>query len=117
MNANLADMVSVIVPVFNDHKGLKTCLDSLSNPIIGSQQFDVNIVDSGSECTPEATVSNYSFAKLFFENTSGSYAARNKGISKAKGEYLVFLDADGIPENDWLEQGIKELKRSTPNTF
>ena len=115
MNANLADMVSVIVPVFNDHKGLKTCLDSLSNPIIGSQQFDVDIVDSGSECTPEATVRNYSFAKLFVENTSGSYAGRNKGISKAK--YLAFLDADSIPENDWLEQGIKELKRSTPNTF
>ena len=117
MKETIADMISIIVPVYNDREGLKRCMDALSSQTIDPQQFEVIVVDNGSECSPEAIVGNYAFAKLFVENTPGSYAARNKGVSKAKGEYLAFLDADCIPENDWLEQGIKELKRSAPNTI
>ena len=117
MKETIADMISIIVPVYNDREGLKKCLDALSTQTIDPQQFEVIVVDNGSETSPEAVVGNYAFAKLFVENTPGSYAARNKGVSKAKGEYLVFLDADCIPENNWLEQGIDELKQNAANTI
>ena len=110
-------MISVIVPVFNDSKGLDRCLAALSQQTIGVQQFEVIVVDNGSRSSPESVVEKYSFARLLFESTPGSYAARNKGISEAAGEFIVLLDADCTPMNDWLEQGIKELKQSTERTI
>ena len=110
-------MISVIVPVFNDSKGLYKCLVALSRQTIGIQQCEVIVVDNGSKYSPKSIVDNYSFARLLIENTPGSYAARNKGISKAKGEFIVLLDADCTPMNDWLEQGVKELKQSPPKTI
>ena len=108
--------VSVVIPVFNDGDRLKLCLTALAQQSYGLEHFEVIVVDNGShELEPvEAAVRPYSNVSLAYEATPGSYAARNLGISLAKGEAIAFTDADCIPASDWLESGVKRLL-NTPN--
>lgn len=49
-----------------------------------------------------------------YESVPGSYAARNRGLSLARGEVIAFTDADCIPAPDWLAEGVQVLTRN-PN--
>lgn len=106
--------VSVIIPVFNDGERLKICLQSLENQTYPKSLYEVIVVDNDSEEDLKSIVSNFNQAQYTFENRPGSYAARNKGISLAKGEILAFTDSDCIPAVDWIEQGVEAVLK-TPN--
>ncbi|HIK46128.1 MAG TPA: glycosyltransferase [Leptolyngbyaceae cyanobacterium M65_K2018_010] len=103
--------VSVIVPVYNDADRLKKCLAALEQQTYHPGCFEVIVVDNGSD--PDQNVNDcaakFDHVIVTHESLPSSYAARNKGISVAKGEILAFTDADCIPANDWLEKGIKYL--------
>lgn len=47
--------------------------------------------------------------RLVTEDTPGSYAARNHGLSIARGEVLAFTDADCMPDPDWLRNAVSAL--------
>ncbi|MCG5057905.1 glycosyltransferase [Limnoraphis robusta Tam1] len=101
--------VSVIIPVYNDTQRLKQCLQALEKQTYPQNQYEVIVVDNASEENVKDVVSQFVQARLTFENCPGSYAARNKGISVARGEILAFTDADCIPKEDWIETGLKHL--------
>ena len=108
--------VSVIIPVFNDAKRLQRCLTALEQQTYPPDLYEVIVVDNGSDATENLVelVQRFQHATLTHESQPGSYAARNKGISLAKGTAIAFTDADCIPANDWLEQGVTLLLQ-TPN--
>lgn len=106
--------VSIIIPVYNDSKRLAKCLYALEQQTYPKDSFEIVVVDNRSEQDIEAIVSQFSQAQYAFEPTPGSYAARNQGISIAKGDILAFTDSDCLPSKDWLENGIKHLL-SNPN--
>lgn len=107
---------SVIIPVFNDGERLKLCLAALAQQTYGRSNFEIIVIDNGSEDVDlvQAAVEPYDNITLIFEPTPGSYAARNKGLALAQGEAIAFTDADCIPASDWLAQGV-ELLQSIPN--
>lgn len=116
-------LVSVIIPVYNDSRRLKLCLQALANQTYASDRSEIIVVDNAS--TNESGSDNESddiqnVARLFpqviftHESQPGSYAARNKGIETATGDVIAFTDSDCIPSPDWIEKGIKHLT-STPN--
>lgn len=109
-------LVSVIIPVFNDGERLKHCLAALAQQTYPRSQVEIIVVDNGSDdpALIRAAVAPYDFVRLVFESTPGSYAARNRGISLARGTAIAFTDADCIPAPDWLERGIEHL-RQTPH--
>lgn len=106
--------VSVIIPVFNDSKSLKICLEALENQTYSKSLYEVIVVDNGSDESIEGVVSQFGQVVAAYESRPGSYAARNKGISLAKGEIIAFTDADCIPASDWIEKGVANLL-SVPN--
>lgn len=108
--------VSVIVPVFNDVERLKICLEALENQTYPQNLYEIIVVDNASDKVQniEEIVNRYDRAIYTYESTPGSYAARNQGISLAKGEVLAFTDADCIPAPNWLEKGIDDLLK-VPN--
>jgi glycosyltransferase involved in cell wall biosynthesis len=108
--------VSVIIPVFNDPTRLKICLEALEKQTYRKSQYEIIVVDNGSDAKANITsvVTQFSHAFYADESTPGSYAARNKGISLAKGEIIAFTDADCIPAFDWIEKGVKQLLK-VPN--
>lgn len=104
--------VSVIVPVFNDARGLRLCLQALAEQTYSQNGYEVIVVDNGSEAAMgiPAVVRDFAIATYVFEPVPGAYAARNRGMSLAKGQILAFTDADCIPAADWLEKGVGHLQ-------
>ncbi|WP_413160846.1 glycosyltransferase [Capilliphycus salinus ALCB114379] len=116
MEHSSAPFVSVIVPVYNDAERLKHCLNALDRQTYPQNSYEVIVVDNGSDPAEniDSVVGGFRQAFCIYESAPGSYAARNRGISIAKGEIIAFTDADCIPAFDWLEQGVTRLQK-VPN--
>lgn len=100
--------VSVIIPIYHDWEYLRTCIDSLSKQTYSQEKYEVIIVNNDPEDTPPNLGLPANF-RIISELKPGSYAARNAGIKKAKGEILAFTDADCIPSVNWLNNGVDQF--------
>ena len=87
---------SIIIPVHNCAGYLENCLESVLRAGIGDSE--IILVDDGSEDGSREICdrysSNYAFVSCFHINHDGVAAARNFGIEKSTGDYLLFVDAD-----------------------
>jgi len=90
--------VSVIVPVYNVERYLPECLDSLMRQTIAPDDMEVVIVNDGSPDNSEAICLRYAEAfpnvHYYRKENGGLSSARNYGIDRAQGEYLMYLDSD-----------------------
>ena len=93
---------TIVIPVFNGDSTLSLCLDSISYLRYPKDKLEVIVVDNGSTDASVAIASNYEVTLLQNLSIKSSYAARNTGISAAKGDLIVFTDADCIVTPDWL---------------
>ncbi len=95
--------VSVVVPVLNGAETIRDLLRSLTRQAGVPRDVEVIVVDNGS--TDGTTDRLVGFpVTLLHEATPGASAARNRGLSHAGGEVVVFADADTIPTRGWLAQ-------------
>ena len=109
MSLHRPQLISVIIPVFNDAGGISRTLKGLSRQSWPLGSIEVIVVDNGSE-QPVELGTDYPFdVQVIRCETPGSYAARNAGAVVAKGEVFAFTDADCIPCKHWLERGIASL--------
>jgi glycosyltransferase involved in cell wall biosynthesis len=111
--------VSVVIPVFNDIDALLSCVDALATQKLPQDRFEVIVVDNGPESGAEARLVRVSNILSAIRNASalheprpGSYAARNLGLSIAKGRVLAFTDSDCAPAPDWLMAGLAFLEEN-----
>ena len=101
--------VSLIIPVYNDWTGLNKCLKAIEKQSFNKNNFEVIVVDNGSSYS--ATLPKYTFRlKLIKECKPGSYAARNAGLAISEGSIIGFIDADCIPERNWLQSAVNGFK-------
>ena len=113
-------MISIIIPVYNQANKLHACLAS-----IGKQTYDnyeIIIVDDGSTDQIEPVFSKYKKIfgfKLIYLNQphQGANTARNCGAARARGEYLLFCDADVIMKPEMLALMLQTLKDNSPASF
>ena len=97
-------MVSIIIPVYNGSLLIERCLNSVFNQK-GDFDLELIVVDDGSTDNTLELVENYGEAVVIIkQKNQGPAAARNKGIERATGKYLAFLDADDY----WLPTFLKE---------
>src|SRR5574344_49484 len=98
--------VSFIIPIFNTEKYLKQCLNS----IISQTLSDIEIICINDGSTDNSLCILENFAKkdkrikVINQKNKGQSAARNKGITLAKGEYIAFVDSDDWAQPDMLEK-------------
>ncbi len=100
-------LVSVIIPVYNNQKGLRRTLQAISNQEFDKEQFEVIVVDNGSTDSPGLVAKE--FGVIFLEENSflnSPYSARNRGLEIAKGEIICLLDTTCAPVRDWLTKAI-----------
>lgn len=102
--------ISIIIPTYNRISLLTITLDSISNLTILSNTMECIVVDDGStDSTLETVTQEYPWVRLVQQNHNGAPAARNLGLQKATGEYIVFLDSDDLLEPDFLEAKLYAL--------
>ena len=101
--------VSIIIPTFNDSKRLQHCLSLLENQTYPKHFYEVIVVDNNSSDDIAQVVAEFEHANYAFEPTPGSYIARNKALTIAKGEILGFTDSDCASALDWIEQGVAQV--------
>ncbi|SFN78969.1 Glycosyltransferase involved in cell wall bisynthesis [Pseudobutyrivibrio sp. UC1225] len=104
--------VSVIVPAYNVEQYLSECLDSIERQTL--KEIEVIIVNDGSKDNSEVIAKKYCNRnenyKLINRDNGGLSAARNTGMSEARGEYIYFLDSDDYLADDALEKLYKKAK-------
>lgn len=89
---------SVIVPTHNRPRQLRDCLAALACQDFPKDQFEVIVVDDGSE--PPLTA-DPGF-RLLRQPHAGPAVARNTGAAHARGRWLAFTDDDCLPAANWL---------------
>ena len=106
--------ISVIMPVYNGEDHLKKALESLTNQTL--QSFEIICVDDGSEDGTKEILERFCHKdtriRILRQNHKGAGAARNLGLSEAKGTYVVFLDADDIFYENMLEKIAEKGKQT-----
>lgn len=103
--------ISIIIPVFNAEKYLKKCLDSVLESL-GKIEGEIIVVDNDSTDASLAILKEYAskhpkIIKVLQCHTPGAAAVRNYGASKARGEYLWFIDADDTIDKKAVTKLIK----------
>lgn len=100
-------MLSIIIPLYNKELSVKSTIQSVLDQTY--QEFEIVVVNDGSTDNSIKVVEQFkdSRIRLIHQENRGVSAARNKGIKKAKFEWICFLDADDL----WFEYHLETLKR------
>ena len=104
---NQQKSISVVVPTYNCGKYICETIESILNQTY--EFFEIIVVDDGSTDDTRKVLKPYiegEKLRYFYQENKGPSAARNRGILKANGEYIAFLDADDLWANNYLEQCI-----------
>ena len=103
---NEQEKISIIMPIYNAEKYLRESIRSVIDQTY--QNWELIAVDDGSSDSSCQILSEYAkkekrIVPVFNERNMGVAAARNRGIMKATGRYIAFLDSDDI----WLREKLE----------
>ena len=105
-------MISFIVPIYNAEQYLPACLDSLLGQTV--RDLQIILVDDGSTDGSLAVAQRYAAQdtriEIYVQSHAGQSAARNKGLSYVKGDYLAFVDADDTIDANWCATMLQAIE-------
>ena len=98
-------LVSVVVPVYNVEKYLDRCVQSLLTQTYPN--YEIVLVDDGSpdNCPAmcDAYAKKYENVAVLHKKNGGISDARNYGVQRAKGDWIVFVDSDDYVAENYIE--------------
>lgn len=110
--------VSVILPVYNEERHIKQCIESL---LAQTQPLEIIVVDDGSTDNSAALIGQFTHNDsivLMRQKHLGAGSARNVGASRASGDILVFVDADMTFDDSFVKNLVKPINAGkTIGTF
>jgi cellulose synthase/poly-beta-1,6-N-acetylglucosamine synthase-like glycosyltransferase len=92
--------ISVVIPAYNVEPTIGACLDALLAQI--STGDEIIVVDDGSRDKTRA-VAQARGVRVIAQENRGAAAARNMGAENARGDVVLFIDADCVPEKNWIQ--------------
>ena len=108
--------VSVVIPILNEERYIKGCLNSLIEQDYPKEFLEIILVDGLSDDkTPDIIkdyIRKYPFIKLYINSHKTVQHAMNIGISNATGEYIVRMDAHAWYANDYISTCVKYLQKT-----
>lgn len=105
--------LSIVIPAHNVDAYISKCIHSCLNQDINSEDYEIVIINDGSTDNTLEIIQNFercfqNFTIVSQENL-GTGIARNVGLSRAKGEYIWFIDADDWISPNCLSNILKKL--------
>ena len=105
-------ILSIVIPTFNSSSLLLRCLEALKNQSVPKSEFEIIVANDGSTDETIQILSQFQVkSNLNLKWTSipnsGPGNARNAGVKISRGLWIGFLDADVIPDINWIENAIK----------
>lgn len=103
-------MISIIIPVYNGEKTILNTVNSILDQ--DYQQFEIIIVDDGSTDNTSRVIDSIKDDRIITlkQENARQGAARNKGLNFAKGEFVIFVDADDTISPNLLTNIDQEAK-------
>lgn len=96
--------ISIIIPAYNVAKYIESCLDSINK----NDNIEIIVVNDGSVDKTKDLVEKYKDISLFNNSNHGVSYSRNFGITKATGDYIMFVDSDDILKEKSLDYILDE---------
>jgi glycosyltransferase involved in cell wall biosynthesis len=116
-HALVADLISIIVPVYNAEKFLDRSIKSVLSQ--SYKNIELILINDGSTDSSERIVNRYALAdkriKVISQKNSGPASARNLGLRHAKGAFAFFLDADDLIDKKTIKLLIAKYNKSQPD--
>lgn len=111
METNVNNLVSVIIPCYNDYKYIQAAIDSINNQTYSL--FEIIIIDDGSAKETKKVLKSLQQENLtiLFQENMGPSAARNNGIKHAAGDLILTLDADDYFDSSFVEKAALILNQ------
>jgi GT2 family glycosyltransferase len=103
-------IVSVILPTYNRLPQLQKVLTGLEAQTFPLHDFEVVVVSDGASDGTDEFLHSYStplHLRLYVQPNRGAAAARNLGIEKAQGDFVLFLDDDVVPAPDLMAEHLQ----------
>lgn len=102
-------MLSIIIPVYNAERYIKSCVDSILQQ--SSHDFELLLIDDGSSDGSGVICDDFAKAdkrvRVLHKPNGGVSAARNLGIENARGEWMSFVDADDLVESGYVSDFLR----------
>ncbi|MBD3347506.1 MAG: glycosyltransferase [Chitinivibrionales bacterium] len=112
-------LISIVIPTHNRHDYLKQCVFSIMDSISSGHICEIIVVDDGScraiDEQNKIFCSTCGINYLHVNKPEGAATARNYGIRKSSGEWIVFLDDDVVVEKEWFGK-VSAIVRSLRNS-
>ena len=125
--------LSIVIPVYNVEKYIRPCIESILRQGLSEEQYEMVIVNDG---TPDHSmeqiadiIESHTNITVINQENQGVSVARNNGLMKAKGEYVMFIDSDDLVidgslpimlekvQESKVELAMAGLKRETDETI
>src|ERR1043165_163989 len=107
--------LTVAIPTYNRADYLRQTLAGIALQVFPPDQFEVLVIDNNSTDHTVAVVAEFADAhpapRCVLETNQGLDHARNRAITEARGEIIVFADDDILVKPDWLTQQIGRASR------
>jgi len=113
---------SIIIPSFNRSDEIEALLNSVEELDFPIDQFEIVISDDGSEDNTVEVVKSFQqkvkySLSCFSQKNNGPGAARNLGMSKAKGDFFIFIDSDVTIPSFWLKNIANTVNSEEADAF
>jgi len=102
--------IAVIIPHYNDVERLEYCLSELMRN--DTVRAEILVVDNNSPNPPDRLHDIFPQVRFLSESEKGAGPARNHGVRKSRAPLLAFIDADCVPDPDWLDMARRVAPRA-----
>jgi len=103
------ELVSIIIPIYNAENNISKCIGSILKQTYSN--IEVLCINDGSKDKSKEILEEYQKKDkriiIINKNNSGVSDTRNLGISRSKGDYVMFIDADDYIEKNYIKEMIK----------
>lgn len=110
----MSDLVSIIVPIYNSENFINRCMDYLVNQTY--ENIEIVAIDDGSKDNSLEILNQYAKKdkriKVFSQLNQGPSVARNIGLEKSIGNYIMFVDIDDYIDLDMIRLLVKNIENS-----